>query len=78
MPAVGDLVRGTDGSWMTRPPQSCPHGHRLRPGAVLVGHRPCSCRGGHTAWTCLECGAVVYGPPLRIDCRVLAGPAAVR
>jgi hypothetical protein len=24
------------------------------------------------------CGAVVYGPPLRLDCRVLAGPAAVR
>jgi hypothetical protein len=45
MPAVGDLVRCTDGSWMTRPPQSCPHGHRLRPGAMLVGHQPCStCR----------------------------------
>jgi hypothetical protein len=29
-------------------------------------------------WTCLACGAVVYGPPLRVDCRVLAGPAAVR
>jgi hypothetical protein len=23
MAAVGDLVRCTDGSWMTRPPQSC-------------------------------------------------------
>ena len=23
MPAVGELVRCTDGSWMTRPPQSC-------------------------------------------------------
>jgi hypothetical protein len=30
MPAVGELVRCTDGSWMARPPQSCPHGHRLR------------------------------------------------
>jgi hypothetical protein len=35
MPAVGDLVRCTDGSWMTRPPQSCPRGHRLLPGAML-------------------------------------------
>jgi hypothetical protein len=79
MPAVGDLVRCTDGSSMTRPPQSCPRGHLLRPGAMLVGHQPCSTRrGGHTTWTCLACGAVVYGPPLRIDCRVLAGPAAVR
>jgi hypothetical protein len=75
MPAVGALVRCTDGTWMTRPPQSCPGGHLLRPGAMLVGHQPCStCRGGHTTWTCLDCGGVVYGPPLRIDCRVLAGP----
>jgi hypothetical protein len=64
---------------MTRPPQSCPHGHRLRPGAMLVGHQSCStCRGGHTTWTCLECGAVVYGPPLSPRCRVLHGAAAVR
>jgi hypothetical protein len=27
MPAVGALVRCTDGSWMTRPPQNCPRGH---------------------------------------------------
>jgi hypothetical protein len=27
---------------------------------------------------CRECGALVYGPPLRSDCRVLAGPAAER
>lgn len=63
----------------TRPPQSCPHGHLLRPGAMLVGHQPCStCCGGHTTWTCPACGAMVYWPPLRSDCRVLAGPAAVR
>jgi hypothetical protein len=63
----------------TRPPQSCPHGHRLRPGVMPVGHQPCStCRGGHTTWTCPVCGAMVYGPPLRVDCRVPAGPAAVR
>jgi len=78
-PAVGELVRRTDGSWMTRPPQGCPHGHRSRPGAMLVGHQPCStCRGGHTTWTRLACGAVVYGPALRVDCGVLAGPAVVR
>ena len=74
MPAVGALVRCTDGSWMTRPPQSCSHGHRLRPGARLVGHQPCSiCRGGHTTWTCLAPGAVVYWPALHNDCRVLTG-----
>lgn len=32
MPAVGALVRCIDGSWMTRPPQRCPAGHRLEPG----------------------------------------------
>ena len=36
MPAVGGLVRCTDGSWMTRPPQRCPRGHRLRPGHTLA------------------------------------------
>ena len=36
MPAVGVLVRCTDGSWMTRPPQRCPRGHRLRPGHTLA------------------------------------------
>ena len=78
MPAVGELVRCTDGSWMMRPPQSCPHGHRLRPGAMLVGHQPCSCRGGHTTWTCLDCGGVLYGPALSAGCRILVGAAAVR
>jgi hypothetical protein len=29
MPAVGALVRRSNGSWMTRPPQTRPHGHRL-------------------------------------------------
>jgi hemoglobin len=28
--------------------------------------------------TCLVCGGVVCGPSLRVDCRVLAGPAGVR
>jgi hypothetical protein len=38
MPAVGELVRCTDGSWMVRPPQRCPRGHRLGAGRTLVGH----------------------------------------
>jgi hypothetical protein len=29
MPAVGALVRRSNGSWMTRPTQTRPHGHRL-------------------------------------------------
>ena len=29
-------------------------------------------------WACRQWGAVLYAPPLRLDCRVLAGPAAVR
>ena len=77
MPAVGDLVRCTNGAWMVRTPERCRRGHRLGAGRVLVGHQPCSCRGGHTSWACLQCGAMAYGPPLRADCRVLAGPAAV-
>jgi hypothetical protein len=63
MPAVGELVRCTDGRWMVRPPERCPRGHQLGAGRVLVGHQPCSCRGGHTSWFCLECGAIVYAPP---------------
>src|ERR1700758_1858954 len=69
MPAVGALVRRTDGSWMTRPPRNCPAGHRLEPGRMLVGHQPCStCRGGHTTWTCLDCRGMAYGPPLTAGC----------
>ena len=37
MPALGDLVRSIDGAWMVRPPTDCAHGHRLRPGRMLVG-----------------------------------------
>jgi hypothetical protein len=78
MPAVGELVRCTDGSWMIRPPERCPRGHRLGAGRVLVGHQPCSCPGGHTSWACRECGAVVYAPLLTAGCRILVGAAAVR
>jgi hypothetical protein len=49
MPTFGNLVPCTDGGWMILPPQHCPRGHRLGPGAVLVGHQPCagSCHVGH-------------------------------
>jgi hypothetical protein len=54
MPAVGELVRCTDGRWMVRQPTHCPRGHRLTPGRTLVGHQPCGCaqRGGHITWAC--------------------------
>ena len=39
MPAVGALVRCTDGRWMVRPPEFCPRGHRIDAGQVLVGHQ---------------------------------------
>jgi hypothetical protein len=32
MAAVGELVRCTNGSWMVRPPERCPRGHRLAAG----------------------------------------------
>jgi hypothetical protein len=79
MPAAGELILCTDGSWMTRPPQNCPAGHRLEPGRMLVGHQPGStCRGGHTTLMCVACGAVMYGPALSAGCRILVGAAAVR
>src|ERR1700758_1097975 len=59
MAAVGDLVRCTNGAWMVRPPARGPSGHRPGPDRVLVGHPPCSCRGGPTS---RECNAVVYAP----------------
>ena len=51
MPAVGDLVRPTEGAWMVLPPRRCPQGHSLGPGRVLVGRVACRCgqRGGHDA-----------------------------
>jgi hypothetical protein len=33
---------------------------------------------GHTTWTYLECGGVVYAPPVTAGCQILAGAAAVR
>jgi hypothetical protein len=58
---LGELVRTTDGKWMTHPPTRCPNGHILGPGQVLVGHQDCLGHGGgHTTWTCRTCDQTVY------------------
>lgn len=80
MPNVGELVRATDGRWIVYAPRECPNGHLLGPGRTLVGHQVCGGEdpGGHTTWTCIECLATVYAPPIGSVCRVLHGPAGVR
>ena len=58
----GDLVRTTDGKWVTEAPTRCPNGHTLGPNQVLVGHVACLGHGGgHTIWHCRTCGPVVHG-----------------
>jgi len=75
----GELVQTTAGTWITYPPTRCPNGHRLGPGEVLVGHQACLGHGGgHTTWTCRQCDATVYGPPLNTHGMTLDGPATVR
>jgi hypothetical protein len=79
MPNVGDLVQTTAGTWITKPPARCLHGHQLGPGQVLVGHVACQGHGGgHVTWTCRTCDQTVYGPGLASHCSVIVGPAAVR
>src|SRR5262245_4932723 len=58
----GELVR-KGGKWMTDAPRSCPNGHPLGPGQVLVGHVACLGHGGggHTTWHCRTCDATVSG-----------------
>ena len=69
------LMVPTASGWFGRP--SAARGHRLGAGRTLVGHQLCStCVGGHMTWACLECGGVVYEPPITPACRILAGPAA--
>jgi hypothetical protein len=77
--AQGQLIRTTNGRWITQPPTGCPNGHRLGPGEVLVGHQACLGHGGgHTTSTCRTCDGAVYGPPLNTHCATLEGPATVR
>jgi hypothetical protein len=79
MPAVGDLVRGSDAKWMVRLPQHCANGRTLGPNQVLAGHVACLGHGGgHTTWTCRAWDETVYGPPLNTHCTTLDGPATVR
>ena len=75
----GQLVRTTNGQWITKPPAHCPNGHILGPNQVLVGHQACLGHGGgHTTWTCRTCDQTMYGPPLNTHCHTLDGPAVVR
>jgi hypothetical protein len=79
MPAVGALVRCTDSSWMTRPPQNCPAGHRLDPGRMLVGDQPCStCRWTHDLDVPgVRCGGLWAGADRRLSDSRRRGGGAV-
>jgi hypothetical protein len=45
---LGELVQTTDGKWIIHPPTRCPNGHRLGPGAALVGYQACLGHGRRT------------------------------
>lgn len=74
---IGDMVLGTDGSYMIRPPERCANGHQLA-GHCIVASTLCSCQDRHLSWSCDRCGHITYGPPLEKDCSHLHGPARVR
>jgi hypothetical protein len=79
MPDVGDLIRTTAGTWITRPPACCSNGQDLGTDRLLVGHEACLGHGlGQTTWMCRACGVIVYGPPKGSHCAALDGPASVR
>ena len=66
-------------SWRPQSPTRCPNGHTLGPGQVLVGHQACLGHGGgHTTWTCRECDATVYGPPLNTHVTTLAAATSLQ
>jgi hypothetical protein len=72
---LGELVQTTAGKWIIHPPSRCPNGHRLGPGAALVGYQACLGHGGgHSTWTCRTCDETVYGPPLNTHCACLDRP----
>jgi hypothetical protein len=76
---LGELVQTTDGKWIIRRPSRCPNGHEFGASKALVGYQACLGHGGgHTTWTCRQCDATVYGPPLNTHCTTLDGPATVR
>jgi hypothetical protein len=75
--APGDLVCSTTGARLVLPPEYCPHLHTLTPGHMLVGIKPARGHdGGHTTWTCRQCDAVVYVPPLNTHSSTLDGSAS--
>ncbi|GAB3681559.1 hypothetical protein GCM10027589_51530 [Actinocorallia lasiicapitis] len=59
-------------------PTTCPYGHPLGPGRVLVGWKPCGCdgardAGGHRTYSCNACRelsdrreTLCYFPPHRM------------
>jgi hypothetical protein len=74
---VGDMVLGTDGQWMIRPPEKCAGGHVLA-GHCIVASQPCSCQDRHLSWSCDRCRHTTYGPALGESCSLLHGPVRVR
>jgi rubrerythrin len=76
-PKVGDMVLGTDGQWMIRPPQKCAGDHQLARRCVVTS-QPCNCQGRHLSWCCDVCGHVAYGPAVGPDCPLLQDPARIR
>ena len=66
------LYEVRSGVWEEPVPVTCPNGHQLRAGRVLVGWVACqqadAATGGHRTHRCLECEATVYTPPMDERC----------
>jgi hypothetical protein len=58
----GELIRTTNGKWITKPPSRCRNGHPLGPNQVLVDHvaRLGHGGGGYQRW---HCRALVIAAP---------------
>lgn len=55
--------------WAEPAPKRCAAGHVLGPRQVLVGSQVCGAEHGHhRAHTCIQCGSVVYTPPMTAEC----------
>lgn len=68
MTAHERLTRTSRG-WVESAPKSCPNGHDLGPGQVLVGSQVCSCEiHHHRTHACRQCDGVVYTPTLTDAC----------
>ncbi len=62
------LYENDRGRWEVPAPVTCPAGHDLGPGRVLIGHRPCTCGTGHRSYRCRTCDATIFWPPLGPKC----------